>query len=488
MKNKRIILGSISIAIICTCFLASCKEPKPDKKNVLFITIDDLTTRAISAYNPEGAKTPNIDKLASEATIFNRAYCQFPVCGPSRASFMFGYYPHATNTFGYTNGRENVGSRQSLAQLFKDEGYYTARVSKIFHMGIPIDIEKGSNGADDSLSWGERYNCKAPEWQLPGKAELVQNNPDGEIERKGGNVMTIVRGSGADLENADKQAANKACELIRAHKNEAFFLALGFVRPHVPWVAPSRYFDEYNYDSIQLPTKIKDDWSDIPQRGINYVTSTNGQMSIEQQKKAVAAYYSSVAFVDDMLGQVLETLKSEGLEDNTIVVLVSDHGFHLGEHDFWMKVSLHEESVKVPFIIKTPGKKPARCGELVELIDIYPTIAELAGIEYSHNIQGKSLVPTLDNANTGLRDFIFSTSLGGTSFLIEDKNWAYIQYGEDAQQGMELFDMNKDPKQYTNLAEDKNYADILAKYQQKLKNKLAEVRQNDLRSQELNNK
>ncbi|MFV0345534.1 MAG: sulfatase [Bacteroidales bacterium] len=479
LNIKLLIISLFSIG----CFVSCGKtETKQDKKNVLFITIDDMTATSVSAYNPKGAKTPNIDKLASEGTMFNQAYCQFPVCGPSRASLMFGYYPHATKTFGYTSGRENVGDRQSLAQLFKDNGYYTARVSKIFHMGIPIDIENGSNGADDSLSWNERYNCKAPEWQLEGEAELVQGNPDGKIERKGGNVMTIVKGSGSDLENADKQAADKACELIKTHKDKPFFLALGLVRPHVPWVAPARYFEGYDFNNIELPEKVEGDWDDIPKRGINYVTSVNGQMSIEQQKKAVAAYYSTVAFVDDMLGQVIQSLKDEGLYDNTIIVLTSDHGFHLGEHDFWMKVSLHEESVKVPFIIKAPGKKPVKCNSLVELIDIYPTIAELAGLEYSPNIQGKSLTPTFDDADANIHDFIFSVSLGGTSFLIEDKDWAYIQYGEDAAQGMELFDMNKDPKQFTNLAENPDFADILAKYQQKLKDKLKEVRDNDLNS------
>ncbi|MFV0484295.1 MAG: sulfatase [Bacteroidales bacterium] len=476
---KLLIISLFSIGCFVSCGKA---ETKQDKKNVLFVTIDDMTATSVSAYNPKGAKTPNIDKLASEGTIFNNAYCQFPVCGPSRASFMFGYYPHATKTFGYTSGRENVGDRQSLAQLFKDNGYYTARVSKIFHMGIPIDIENGSNGADDSLSWNERYNCKAPEWQLEGEAELVQGNPDGTIERKGGNVMTIVKGSGSDLENADKQAADKACELIKTHKDKPFFLALGLVRPHVPWVAPARYFEDYDYQNIELPEKVKGDWDDIPKRGINYVTSVNGQMSIEQQKKAVAAYYATVAFVDDMLGQVIKTLKDEGLYDNTIIVLTSDHGFHLGEHDFWMKVSLHNESVKVPFIIKAPGKKPVKCNSLVELVDIYPTVAELAGLEAPSHIQGKSLTPTFDNPDAQIKDFVFSVSLGGTSFLIQDKDWAYIQYGEDASQGMELFDMKKDPKQYTNLAENPDFADILAKYQQKLKDKLKEVRDNDLNS------
>ena len=305
---------------------------------------------------------------------------------------MSGYYPNATTTFGYVSGRENIGpNRQTWSQLFKDNGYYTARVSKIFHMGVPIDIETGSNGQDDEASWTERFNSQGPEWKAVGQAELVQNNPDGKIERKGGNVMTIVKAEGDDLVHSDGKTAQKAIELIKKHKDEPFFLAIGFVRPHVPFVAPKKYFEPYPYGNIIMPKKVKGDWDDIPKRGINYVTSVNGQMSLDQEKKAVAAYYASVAYMDKQIGKVLNALEEEGLEDNTIVVFTSDHGFHLGEHKFWMKVSLHEESVRVPMIIKVPGKKAAVCNSFVELIDLYPTISELAGLKTSKHLQGKSL-------------------------------------------------------------------------------------------------
>ncbi|THV59305.1 DUF4976 domain-containing protein [Flagellimonas alvinocaridis] len=450
--------------------------------NVLFIISDDLTATAVSSYGNNAVHTPNIDKLASEGTQFTKAYCQYPVCGPSRASFMSGYYPNATTTYGYVSGRENIGEeRKTWSQSFKDNGYYTARVSKIFHMGVPIDIEQGSDGKDDPASWNEKYNSQAPEWQTKGEAELVQGNPDGTIERKGGNVMTIVKADGNDLVHADGKTAQKASELIRQHKNEKFFLAVGMVRPHVPFVAPKSHFDPYPYANIVLPKKVENDWDDIPKRGINYVTSVNGQMSLEQQQKAVAAYYASVSFMDEQVGKVLKTLEDEGLEDNTIVIFASDHGFHLGEHDFWMKVSLHEESARVPLIIKVPGKKPAVCHSFVELIDLYPTIASLAGVEYSEHLQGKNLVQLLDDPNEKVRDMAFSVSQGGKTFLLRTDKWAYIQYDEDAASGMELFDMENDPKQYTNLAYHPDYSDVVEDFQQKLKDKLEEVRTNDLR-------
>ena len=469
------------LKVIIICLMTSVLFAQNKKPNVLFIISDDLTATAVSAYENKICKTPNIDKLASEGIQFTKAYSQYPVCGPSRASFMSGYYPNATKTFGYVSGRKNIGpNRKTWSQLFKDNGYYTARVSKIYHMGVPIDIETGSNGEDDEASWTERFNSKGPEWLAKGEAELVQNNPDGSVERKGGNVMTIVKAEGDDLVHSDGRTAQKAIELIKKHKKNPFFLALGFVRPHVPFAAPKSYFDPYPFTNIVLPEKMKDDWNDIPKRGINYVTSVNGEMSLEQQQKAIAAYYASVSYMDAQVGRVLNTIKEEGLEDNTIIIFTSDHGFHLGEHDFWMKVSLHEESVRVPMIIKVPGKKPTVCNSFVELLDLYPTIAELAGLKTSKHIQGKSLTKVLDNPEIEVRDMAFSVSQGGKSFLLRTNKWAYIQYNENASAGIELFDMVNDPKQFENLAKQDKYSRVVASFQKKLKKKLKEIRTNDL--------
>jgi len=476
-------LGLILMLLVsCSVVSQNFKKKSQNKNlNVLFIIADDLTATAVSAYENKVCQTPNIDNLAAQGTRYTRTYTQYPVCGPSRASLMFGYYPTATQTYGYVSGRKNVGpDRKSLSQLFKDNGYYTARVSKIYHMGVPIDIEKGSNGKDDEASWNERFNSQGPEWTAKGDAELVQNNPYGDKPRKGGNVMTIVKADGDDLVHSDGKTAQKASELLRQHKDKPFFLAVGFVRPHVPFVAPKDYFKPYPYQQTVLPPKVINDWDDIPAKGINYVTTKNAKMSEDQEKKAVAAYYASVSYMDKQVGKVLKTLKDEGLEDNTIVVFTSDHGFHLGEHDFWMKVSLKEESVRVPMIIKVPGKKAAVCNSFTELLDLYPTLTELAGIEASKHIQGKSLVKTLDNPKHKVRDMAFSVTQGGKTFLLRNDKWAYIQYNEDSKLGMELFDMQNDVKQYNNLAYNPRYADVVLEMKQKLKQKLAAVRTNDL--------
>lgn len=476
MNNTIAVCSFLLLLVVCT----SCEQEKK-KPNVLFIIADDLTTTAVSAYENKACKTPNIDQLAAEGVRYTKAYCQYPVCGPSRASFMSGYYPSATTTYGYVSGRENIGpKRKTWSQLFKDNGYYTARVSKIYHMGVPVDIETGSDGQDDKASWTESFNSQGPEWKAEGDAELVQGNPTGKLPKKGGNVMTIVKADGNDLVHSDGKTAQKASELIRKHKNDPFFLAVGFVRPHVPFVAPKEYFEPYPAKDMVMPEQTENDWDDIPARGINYVNSVKHEMTSEQERKAIAAYYASVAYMDAQVGKVLKTLRDEGLEDNTIVVFTSDHGFHLGEHKFWMKVSLHEESVRVPMIIKVPGKKPAVCNSFAELLDLYPTISQLAGLETSAHIQGKSIVETLDNPDYEVRDMAFSVSQNGKTFLLRNEKWAYIQYDEDAGSGIELFDMEKDPKQFINLASDEKYANIVVDFKNKLVQKLIEVRANDL--------
>ncbi|BDS07936.1 iduronate-2-sulfatase [Oceaniferula spumae] len=449
------------------------------KYNVLFVIADDLTATALSCYENKACKTPNIDQLASQGVRYTRTYCQFPVCGPSRASFMSGYYPHATRVFGYTSGRKQIGDRATWAQHFKNNGYYTARVSKIFHMGVPGDIVKGSHGTDDPASWTERFNSQGPEWKAKGDGELLEKNPDGKKPVKAGNTLELVKADGDDLVHSDGKTAAKACKLIKQHRDKPFFLAVGFVRPHVPFVAPRSYFEPYPHDKIVMPEKVAGDWDDIPEAGINYKTSKNLNLNSEQEKKAVAAYYASVSYMDAQVGKVLKTLKDEGLEDKTIVIFTSDHGFFLGEHDFWMKVGLMDESSRVPMIIKVPGKKAAVCDNFTELIDLYPTISELCGLEVPERLQGKSLVKTFDDPTVSVRDMAFCVN--GNSFLLRTKKWAYIQHAEDASKGVQLFDMQKDPKQFTNLANKVEYQSIVKDFQVKLKNKLKEVRDNDLR-------
>jgi len=448
-----------------------------EKYNVLFIISDDLTSTALGCYGSKICKTPNIDRLATQGTLFSRAYCQATFCGPSRASLMFGYYPYASKATGYTSGRKEVGEdKDSWAQHFKKNGYHSARISKVFHMGVPTDIGPGRDGADDPASWDEAYNSPGPESKTPGFGETLQNNPGGlKKGAAGGNRFSTVEADGDHLVHSDGKTAEKAVELIHKYKDmdKPFFLAVGFVRPHVPLVAPRKYFESYPVDKIVLPPKIPNDWDDIPMNSANRRTSASWQMDLIQQKKVVRAYYASVSFMDVMTGKVLKALQETGQRDNTIVIFTSDHGYHLGEHDLWMKVSIHEESAKVPLIICVPGKKPAVCHSLAELIDLYPTVSKLCGLKIPDNVQGKNISGMLDDPAVKVRDAVLSSGKGR---LLRTENWAFLDYGKSG----ELYDMEKDPKQYNNLINDPKYAEVLSDMKEKLKGKLSKIQKNDL--------
>lgn len=470
---------AVTLLVTLLFFLCAVRSSQAaDPYNVLFLISDDLTKDALSCYGNTVCQTPNIDSLAARGTLFTRAYCQGTYCGPSRASMMSGFYPHATGMLGYKSPRPMIGDRPMWPQHFKNHGYYSARVSKIFHMGVPGGIEAGTDGADDPRSWTERFNSQGPEWQAPGIGETLEGNPDGKKPVVGGNTFVVVQADGDDLAHSDGRTAEKACQLLREHRNEPFFLGVGFVRPHVPFVAPAKYFQPFPFAAMNLPEKYPDDWADIPKLGINYKTSQNMKMNLQQQRKSVAGYYASVAYMDAQVGKVLATLKEEGLEDNTIVVFTSDHGYHLGQHDFWAKVSLHEESATVPLIVCVPGKAPAICHSFAELIDLYPTTAALCGLPIPEEIQGVDFSPLLDNPKATVRDAAFVVNSNG--FLIRDDRYAFMQYRENGSGGYELYDMKEDPEQRNNLAELAEYRDVMEDRKAALKQKLAEVRDHQL--------
>jgi iduronate 2-sulfatase len=395
---------------------------------------------------------------------------------------LTGYYPHAIGALGYKSPRPAIGDRVTWPQHFKNHGYYSARVSKIYHMGVPGGIEGGGHGADDAASWTERFNSPGPEWKAPGNGETLESNPDGKRPVVGGNTFVVVEAEGNDLVHSDGKTAAKACALIDKHKGEPFFLAVGFVRPHVPFVAPAKYYEPFlPYSKMKLPPKIEGNWDDIPKAGINYKTSVNMKMDIRRQKKAVGGYYASVAFMDAQVGKVLAALKKSGVADRTIVIFTSDHGYHLGEHDFWAKVSLRDESAQVPLIISVPGQKPAVCKSFVELLDLYPTLASLCSLPAQARLQGKDISPMLQDPKHKVRTTAFSVAPSRKGFLLRDKNWAYIQYGEDAKRGIELFDMKADPNQYTNLANAEAHQKTVAQFKARLAAKLKALRDNDLK-------
>ena len=451
--------------------------------NVLFIISDDLTASALSCYGNNQCKTPNIDALAERGTRFTQAYCQYPLCGPSRASMMSGLYPESIEIL--NNGSsamitENLGQRPTLGQVFMRANYFSARVSKIYHMLIPGDITLGVHGPDHPDSWNERYCFQAPEWSSVGEHEHLSNEElitTGKNEHYSlgfGTAFYVVQAEGDGAEQIDVQATDKAIELLTREHAMPFFLALGLVRPHVPLVAPASYFKPYPEPRMRLPVTPEGDWHDIPPAGRPKTSEKFGLDSAEKKRKVLQAYYASVSFMDAQVGRILAVLDDMGLRDNTIVVFTSDHGYHLGEHEFWQKSSLHEESARIPLIIAAPGKRPAVCSSLAQLMDLYPTLVEMCGLELPEHLQGRSLAPVLDDPEARIHEFVHCAygSQPKVNHLIRTERHAYMAWANGT---AELYDMDTDPQQFTNLAEAEASEEVLATVQGHLKSHLEQV-------------
>ena len=284
-------------------------------------------------------------------------------------------------------------------------------------------------------------------------------------------VSVEYDGDGSD--QPDHKSASQAIELLRLHADERFFLAVGMVRPHYPMVAPRPYFAKYPWRSLPMPGRIVGDLDDIPPLGIAKSTSKNRGIDQfpDNQRRMWAAYYASVSFMDTQVGRILNELDRLGLRDSTAVVFTSDHGYHLGEHDFWEKANLHEEVTRVPLIISVPGVPPRRTEAIAELVDIFPTLTELVGIETPQAVQGASLCPILDGGQTSIKSAALSFDNHGTSMRTE--GWAYMQYDDDTE---ELYDMRTDPRQFRNLATVADYQDQLMKMRARLEQRFATLK------------
>ena len=440
----------------CTGVFANPHAPKPEKKkyNVLFIAVDDLNTD-VSSYGHPLVKTPNFDRLAKRGVQFNRAYCQFPLCNPSRASLMTGLYPDVIKVYDLVKTfRQTIPDVVTLPQLFKNNGYYAARVGKIYHYGVPGDI--GTNGMDDSLSWVQRVNPI-------GRDKTEENKITNLLPNRGlGSTLAYLAADGTDEEQTDGKVATEAIKLMQQNKSKPFFLAVGFYRPHSPYVAPNKYFDMYPVDKITLPNEPADDLKDVPDAAY-FTKPPNWGLDEAKRKEAIKAYYATITFMDAQVGRVLDALDKLGLTDNTIIVLWSDHGYNLGQHGQWMKQSLFENSARVPFIISAPqGVRGKASNRTVELVDIYPTLAELCNLPAAKNLSGKSLVPLLKKPDAAWSKPALTQvqrqKLMGRS--IRTERWRYTEWDEGGKAGIELYDEQNDPGEITNLYDNKEYEKV----------------------------
>jgi len=448
-------------AVVWLLLLPLVVGAAPSKMNVVFMIADDLNT-AVTGYGHPDCKTPNLDRLAARGVIFGNMHCQFPLCGPSRASLMTGRYPENVDILTLPTSHElrkrNPGI-VTLSQLFKNHGYVAGRVSKIYHMGIPKDIQNGTPGSDDPESWNVACNVKSPELGSPGKKVLLSP------KNKGGQGFWSIRSEGGDLAQADGMATERALAFLDGHQKEPFFLALGFVRPHVPLVSPKKYYDLFDPAKMALPEVPGNDLDDVPAIVRDYKTTGFYGITTQNHREILQAYYAAIAYVDAQVGRVLGKLDELGLADNTILVFTSDHGYMLGEHFKWQKRHLFDESTQVPFIVSVPwmkGTQGKKTGKLTELVDLYPTLAELAGLECPESVQGKSLVPLLRdvNAREGGKECAYTiTNIGKWGASIRTENWRYNRW-ERGKGEAELYDCKNDPGQFTNLANDPQYAKV----------------------------
>ena len=445
--------------IACTICLSAnplaAAATKPEKPNVLLILSDDLNT-ALSGFGHPQCKTPQLDKLAARGVSFHRMYCQFPICGASRSSLMNGRYPYSTGDLSNTTTfREKHPGAVTMSQLFKNNGYYVARVSKIYHMGIPSEIIAGTAIADDPPSWGEAYNIQCGEQNLPGKK--IDHSPGWNASQ----TFQRVEAQAGDLEMADGKAASKAIELLEKHRGEPFFIAVGFVRPHVPLVAPEKYFRAYPEEDIVLPKVPADDLTDVGKPTRNYKTTESLKITEPDMPGILSAYYASVSHMDAQVGRLLDALERLGLGENTIVIFSSDHGYHLGEHHKWQKQHLFEETTRVPFIFSVPWMKAGHDGtahQICELVDLYPSVSELCGLEAPETLQGMSLRPILDDPATPAwkkTGALTVSTKGGVS--LRTANWRYTEWSRNGTKEVELYDLSKDPGEFTNVANSEEY-------------------------------
>ena len=453
-----VLLGFLSL-----CSISSAQQPAK-KLNVLFIAVDDMNND-LGCYGSSLVKSPNIDRLAGRGVKFDRAYCQYPLCSPSRSSLMTGLRPDTTRVFDLQyHFRQDLSEVVTLPQMFSKAGYYVARVGKIYHYGNPGDI--WTNGLDDKASWQERFN---PAGRDHTALELdVMNYTPG---RGLGSAMAFLADKkGTDEQHTDGKVAAQTIQLLEKHKDQPFFIAAGFYKPHCPWITPSQYFDLYSMDQIKLPPIGPTTQAEYPALAL---ASTQPWpyfgVTPEQARECKRAYYAAISFVDAQIGKLIDAVDRLGLADNTVIVFWSDHGYHLGEHGLWFKQSCFEEASRVPLIFCVPGGLKARESKrLVELLDLYPTLAELTGLTPPGNLEGRSLRPLLNDPE-GKWDYPAYTQVArGPGHSVRTDRWRYTEWAL-GNRGEELYDHEADPQEMHNLAKDAKYADVVGQMKGLLK-------------------
>lgn len=461
-----LVSGILYLSIFsCT---AQSKKTSQDKMNVLFIVIDDLNDW-ITLYDGP-IKMPNLERLADQGIFFNHAYCSSPACNPSRVAVMTGLKPSSTGVYGNkTDWRKALPDAVTLPQHFMENGYWTEGAGKIFHHHY-------NNAFHDDASFHHFFKLRKDSYP-----EEKLNRITNWVGGRGGGPTSQPFDWGPwpidENQTPDVQTVNYAIKFLKEKHDRPFFFAAGIFRPHSPWYAPEAYFKLYPLSNLSMPEVFDGDLDDLPSGGIQILKE--GKPFIyetiianNQLKEAIQAYQACATFADKQIGRLLDALDNSPYKNNTIIVLWSDHGFHLGEKQHWEKFALWEKTTRTPFIIVAPNitKPGGVCNTPVSLLDIYPTLIELCGLKTRHELEGTSLVPLLKNPDEEWNKPVIMT-YGKGNHAIRNKRWRYIHYSDGSE---ELYDHNSDPHEWYNLANLPEYRKTIEELKKWLPEKNAE--------------
>jgi len=452
----------------------AAETPPATRPNVLLLYADDLDVR-LGCYGDPAARTPNIDQLARRGVRFDRAYVQLPSCGPSRTSMLTGLYPWQTGVVENTVAfRAKLPDIVTLPQWLRSQGYFTARVGKIYHLGIPGDI--GRAGSDDPKSWDLAINNTG--WDARPETEATIHRPS--PKRGLGVALSWLAGEAPEEEFSDAVGTREAIRVMReqdpARTGKPLFLAMGYYRPHPPMVAPKKYFDAHPLEAIQLPVVPKGDRDDIPPLAFQLREPEFNFIPESDARRYTQARYAAVSFIDAQVGLLLAAMQSQGLADNTIIIFVGDQGFHLGEHGHWHKTTLFEEGCRVPLIIAVPRARMAGRSYAwpVELVDVYPTLCDLLDLKMPHASPGQSLRAQLLDVTVPAAKVTALTTVRQGGYSLRTARYRYTEW-KGGSAGVELYDHQSDPNEWRNLANEGDQRAVVSELSRQLRATVSET-------------
>ena len=435
--------GAAALAVPGLYYAARSDEERP---NVLFMAIDDLNDWVACLGGHPDVKTPNLDRLAQRGVLFTNAHCSAPACNPSRASLMTGLRPSTTGVYQNPQPfRPVLPDAVTLPMHFMEHGYRAVGGGKIYHGGFP-----------DPQSWEEYFPSQT---QNKPPDPMPENRPLNGIPKTAHFDWGPV--DVPDQEMGDWKVADWARGELAREQPKPLFLGCGFFRPHLPWYVPRKYFDMYPPESVTLPNVNENDLDDVPPLGVQMARPDRDHKKVTESdnwRKAVSGYLASISFVDACVGRVLDAFDSSAHTDNTIIVLWSDHGWHLGEKLHWRKFALWEEATHNVLMVVAPGvtQPGGRCSRPVSMLDIYPTLVELCGLEAKDGLEGQSLVPLLEDPGAEWERPALTTH-GRENHSVRSERWRYIRYRDGTE---ELYDHDNDELEWTNLADRPEHAEV----------------------------